>query len=398
MKTRTGRKNLFKIFKSAAGLILLIMFGLFILGGGFMKQSYLEPWDKNYAAKYTDPRIRLAAAGLLAANNHNMQPWKVKLDKADPMVFYLYADSLRTTKEVDPLYRQMMITQGTFLEYVRVAGEKEGFHADIAVFPEGEYEEGDLLSSMDKKPVAKITLSPAKPVESPFYNGMFLADTNRGNYKKKAPDSLQISKLTKLPDENGLSIKFYTGKADLYKIGNYVMESAKTEAGVTRVMDESNGIFRANEREKNKYRWGYSVEGQGVSGIRRYLLQGLITLFPSINEGKGASQNFIHYTKTAVDHTPAYAVITTSGNSRTDQVLSGMLYSRMILTGHTLGLAMQPLSQVLEEYPEMKQPYDDFRYDYAGQGQTIQMLLRIGEPETSAPNSMRRDVFSLIVE
>jgi hypothetical protein len=391
-------KIFLKIAAGAAGFIIFFLLLLFILGGGFMKRSYLEPWDKNYASKYTDPRVRLTAAGLLAANNHNMQPWKVKLDKEDPMVFYLYADSLRTTKEVDPLYRQMMITQGTFLEYVRVAGEKEGFHTEIAIFPEGEYEENDILSSMDKKAVAKITLLPAKAEESSLYKGMYLADTNRGNYKMEAPDSSQISQLSKLPDQDSLSIEFYTDKSDLNKIGNYVMESAKIEAGVTRAMDESSAIFRANEKEKNKYRWGYSVEGQGTSGFKRYLLQGLITIFPSINEGKGASENFIHYTKTAVDHTFAYAVITTNANTRTDQVLSGMLYSRLILTGHTMGLAMQPLSQVLEEYPEMKHPYDNFRNDYAGQGQTIQMLLRIGKPESSAPNSMRRDVMSFIME
>lgn len=391
-------KVFLKIIVCAGSFIIFLLFVLFILGGGYMKQSYLEPWNKNYASKFTDPRVRLTAAGLLAANNHNMQPWKVKLDKEDPMVFYLYADSLRTTKEVDPLYRQMMITQGTFLEYVRVAGEKEGFQTEITIFPEGEYEENDILSSMDKKPVAKITLVPAKQEESPLYNGIYLADTNRGNYKMEAPDASQISQLLKLPNQDSLSITLYTDQTDLNKIGNYVMESATIEAGVTRAMDESNAIFRANEKEKNKYRWGYSVEGQGASGFKRYLLQGLITMFPSINEGKGASDNFIHYTKTAVDHTAAYAVITTSSNTRTDQVLSGMLYSRMILTGHTMGLAMQPLSQVLEEYPEMKQPYDNFRNDYAGQGQTVQMLLRIGKPETVAPNSMRSDVMSIVME
>ncbi|WP_324293175.1 Acg family FMN-binding oxidoreductase [Lacrimispora defluvii] len=391
-------KVFLKIIACMASSFIFLLFVLFILGGGFMKQSYLEPWNKNYALKYTDPRVRLTAAGLLAANNHNMQPWKVKLDKEDPMVFYLYADSLRTTREVDPLYRQMMITQGTFLEYVRVAGEKEGFQTEIAIFPEGEYEENDILSSMNKKPVAKIILIPAQKKESPLYSGIYLADTNRGNYKMEAPDSSQISQLLKLPDQDSLSIKLYTDHADLNKIGNYVMESATIEAGVTRAMDESNAIFRPNEKEKNKYRWGFSVEGQGASGFKRYLLQGLITMFPSINEGKGASENFIHYTKTAVDHTAAYALITTSANTRTDQVLSGMLYSRMILTGHTMGLAMQPLSQVLEEYPEMKQPYDNFRKDYACQGQTIQMLVRIGKPETAAPNSMRRDVMSFIIE
>ncbi|WP_349670629.1 hypothetical protein [Lacrimispora sp.] len=391
-------KVFLKIIACAGSFIIFLLFVLFILGGGFMKQSYLEPWNKNYASKFTDPRLRLTAAGLLAANNHNMQPWKVKLDKEDPRVFYLFADSLRTTKEVDPLYRQMMITQGTFLEYVRVAGEKEGFQTEIVIFPEGEYEENDILSSMDKKPVAKITLLPSKQEEGPLYSGIYLADTNRGNYKMEAPDSSQISQILKLPDQESLSIKLYTDHDDLNKIGNYVMESATIEAGVTRAMDESNAIFRANEKEKNKYRWGFSVEGQGASGFKRYLLQGLITMFPSVNEGKGASENFIHYTKTAVDHTAAYAVITTSANTRTDQVLSGMLYSRLILTGHTMGLAMQPLSQVLEEYPEMKEPYDNFRNDYAGKDQTVQMLLRIGKPETPAPNSMRRDVMSFIKE
>uniref|UniRef100_UPI0032E3F694 hypothetical protein n=1 Tax=Lacrimispora sp. TaxID=2719234 RepID=UPI0032E3F694 len=95
-------KVFLKITVCAGSFIIILLFVLFILGGGFMKQSYLEPWNKNYASKYTDPRVRLTAAGLLAANNHNMQPWKVKLDKEDPMVFYLYADSQRTTKEVDP--------------------------------------------------------------------------------------------------------------------------------------------------------------------------------------------------------------------------------------------------------------------------------------------------------
>ncbi|MDK2967397.1 hypothetical protein [Lacrimispora sp.] len=398
MKCSSGKKTLFKILTCALGAGVSLVFLLFILGGGFMKQTYLEPWNRDYASHMADPRVRLAAAGLLAANNHNMQPWKVKLDQEDPMVFYLYADGSRATKEVDPLYRQLMITQGTFLEYVKVAGEKEGFHTDITIFPEGDYEEDSILQSMDQKPVARILLSPGNMEESPLYPEMFLADTNRGNYKKEAPDPSQISVLLNLSDENGLSMKFYTDHDNLKKIGKYVMEGAEIEAGVTRVMDESNAIFRANEKEKNQYRFGYSLEGQGVSGLKKCMLQGIITLFPTLNEGKGASENFIRYTKTAVTHTPSYAMILSRDNSRTDQVRSGMLYSRLVLTGHTLDLTMQPLSQVLEEYPEMKQTYENFNHEYASRGQTVQMLLRIGKPVKPAPYSMRRDVLSLIKE
>ena len=168
------------------------------------------------------------------------------------------------------------------------------------------------------------------------------------------------------------------------------MQSAAIEAGVSRVMEESNAIFRSNEYQKNEYRWGYSVEGQGTSGFMRNFLQGVVTLVPSLNTGKAASRNFLSYTRTSVDNTPAYAMIVSSGNSRLAQVESGMLYSKLVLTGHKLGLAMQPLSQVLEEYPEMKSPYTEFQQAYAPNGGTVQMLFRVGVPTQSVPLSMQQ--------
>jgi hypothetical protein len=251
---------------------------------------------------------------------------------------------------------------------------------------------------MDKKPVAKITLSKTQPSASALYDSIFIADTNREAYKAEQLTSAQISSLEKLSSKSDLFIKLYTSKNDMDIIGNFAIQSSTIEAGVERVMEESNTIFRANEYQKNKYRYGYSVEGQGTTGFKKNLLQGLLTIFPSLNSGKGASRNFINYTKTSVDNTPAYAMIITAGNSRIEQVESGMLYSRLVLTGHTLGLAMQPLSQVLEEYPEMKTLYDKFKQTYAPQNGTVQMLFRVGKPVISAPLSMRQDVKSLIAD
>lgn len=398
MKTRSINKLIIYITAGFASLCLIILLILFLLGGGFMKPTYLEPWDKNYATKFSDPRVQLTAYGLLAANNHNMQPWKIKLDKADNMVFYLYADSSRITSKVDPIFRQMMITQGTFLEYVRITGEKNGWNTLISLFPDGAYDESDIIDSMDKKPVAKITLSKIQPSENPLYDSIFIADTNREAYKAEQLTSEQISSLEELSSRSNLFIKLYTDKSDLIRIGEFAIQSATIEAGVERVMEESNTIFRANEYRKNKYRYGYSVEGQGTTGFKKNLLQGLLTIFPALNSGKGASQNFINYTKTSVDNTPAYAMIISAGNSRVDQIESGMLYSRLVLTGHTLGLAMQPLSQALEEYSEMKPLYDKLKQTYAPQNGTVQMLFRVGRPEISAPLSMRRDVQSLIAD
>lgn len=380
------------------GTVLLLLAILFIISGGFMKQHYLEPWSKEYAAQYDDPRISLTAQGILAASGHNMQPWIIRLDSSNSTVFYLYADSKRMTKEVDPYARQMMISQGTFLEYVAVAGKKEGWGTKIELFPDGMYDESDLARSMDTLPVAKITLTRSQPQDTPLYAALYLPDTNREPYQAKELSVSQVSGLEALSDTSGISVAVYQEQATLSKIGGYALQSAQIEAGVSRVMEESNVIFRANEYQKNQYRYGYSVEGQGASGFMKLILQGMLTVFPSLNSGEAASRNFINYTRVSVDSTPAYAMIITRDNNRKVQVESGMLYSRLVLTGHTLGLVMQPLSQVLEEYPEMNGLYTAFKQAYAPNDGTVQMLFRVGYPTKSTSLSMRRDVMDFIVK
>lgn len=397
MKGKRVKKTVTIVFASIGALLIVAIASLFLISGVFEQRKYLEPWKHNYAQKFDDPRIRLAAHGLLASNGHNMQPWKIRLDGDDPLAFYLYADSGRLTNEVDPLARQMMITQGTFLDYVKIAGGETGYQTGIELFPVGGYAEQNLTKSMDEKPVAKITLTKGTPQSNQLYDAMFRPDTNRAAYQPDKLTSEEINQLESIHTD-GVSIKFFQDPENLKKLGDYAMQAATIEAGVDRVMKESEVIFRANEYQKNKYRYGYSVEGQGTSGIMRHLLQGLVTLFPSMNSGKGASDTFIKSTQTSVDNTPAYALIITSDNSRESQVKSGMLYSELILKAHNLGLVMQPLSQALEEYPEMKEPYDSIRRDYAQGGGTIQMLVRVGKPTKEVPLSIRRDVMDLITQ
>lgn len=395
MKIRGGKNMILTIFSGVVSLLIIAFIILFIASGVFLRPKYLEPWNKTYSQKFHDPRIQLVSHGLLASNGHNMQPWKIELD-TNKNVFYLFADSERLTNEVDPFARQTMITQGTFLEYVKVAGEKLGYNTDISLFPDGEYDEQNLAWSMKKKPVAKITITKVEPKNSPLYNFMFLPDTNRAAYQKTQLNSEQIKQLQSINTDEGIMIKLFQDKENKNKLGNYAMEGAKIESGIHRMNEESGNVFRSNEYQKNKYRYGFSVEGQGTKGIMKHIMQGLITLVPSINSEKSSTDLYVKSTKTAVDNTPAYALISTKGNSRTEQVESGMLYSKMILKAHSLGFVMQPLSQVLEEYPEMKDQYRKIYSDYAQKGSTIQMFVRLGKPTQEFPQSMRRDVMDLI--
>lgn len=396
MNKRKVKHVLLIIAGSIGGVVLLLLAVLLGASGIFKAPAYMEPWDKDYAKQFPDPRLQLAAHGLLAANGHNMQPWRIRMDPQDADVFYLYADSTRQTINVDPLNRQFMVTQGAFLEYVRVAGLELGYAVDIRLFPQGPYDESRLSESMDMKAVAKITLRKEASSPSPLYSPMFLPDTNRTAYRE-APLTAEQTDTLRSMGSGELAVDVFGDEANLRRLGQYAMDAARVEAGVSRVMAESDNIFRANEYEKNRYRYGFSMEGQGTSGLMKHLLQGLVTLMPSINSGKASTDRFIQSAQASVDHTPAYVLIRSLDNSRESQVESGMLYSRMVLQAHVLGLAVQPLSQALEEYPEMKAVYEGIHREYAPQGSTIQMLLRIGQPVGKVPLSMRRDVRDLMM-
>lgn len=391
------------VFISMMVLFVFLFISLLLISGIFCKPDYLKPWNEKYSDQFSDPRIKLAAHGLLAANGHNMQPWKIRLDKDNINVFYLYADKNRVTKEVDPYARQMMVSQGTFLEYVSVAGEKLGYKTEVELFPGGNYEESVLYESMGTYPVAKITIREENTSQESqnsdtagLYDYIFQPDTNRGDYQEDLLTEEEIGQLEGINTDSSLQINIYQDEENRDKLSNLVLEGAYVESGVERVMEEAEIIFRSNEYQKNKYGYGFSIEGQGTGGLTKHLLQGILTLFPSFNTGESYKKTYQSSAKQAVEHTYSYILITSRDNSRENQVKSGMLYSRLILKAHSLGLVMQPLSQPLEEYPEMGNIYQEIHKIYANDGSTIQMLIRIGKPTMEVPKSIRQEVSKII--
>jgi len=223
--------------------------------------------------------------------------------------------------------------------------------------------------------------------------GLYLAGILDLHYRSIVGWAMDSTMKTQLSD---IKIEIFQDEENKKNLGQYVMEGAKIESGIHRINEESGKIFRANEYEKNKFRFGFSVEGQGMNGIKKYFIQGLLTLFPSMNNEKNSADLYVKSTQTGVDNTPAYGLIITNSNSRIEQVKSGMLYSRLVLQAHALGLVMHPPSQVLQEYPEMEEQYRKIHNDYAPNGGTIQMFFRIGKPTQEFPHSMRRDVVDLV--
>jgi hypothetical protein len=390
-----------KIIKGTGLVIFVLLVVLFatiaFASGMFMSKKYLDPWQKDYYKGFDDIRLQVASQGLLAPNGHNMQPWKIKLDSSDKAAFYLYGDSNLLTPDVDPPARQFTITQGAFLQYCSVAASHLGYNANITLFPNGEYD--GSVGSIKEKPVAKVILKKSSKVtDSALHDALFLPDTSRVAYQSGKLSDSQVEKLKQQNITDNLILNIYQDTTNMDKISRYVVDSAKIEGSIKEINNESVKLTRTNEYQKNKYRYGFSLEGDGTSGLQLYTKEALVTLFPSLNNEAASQDAIISQAELAVKNTPAYAFIITKDNSRKSQVEAGLLYSRVQLEAETMGLAVQPLSQSIEEYPQMSDLYLNIHNDYAPEGATIQMLFRLGKPLHSVPCSMRRDVNDLLIK
>ncbi|MBC7603523.1 MAG: twin-arginine translocation pathway signal protein, partial [Ramlibacter sp.] len=115
-----------------------------------MPAAAVQAW----AGPGAEPDVRRWILGwaILAPHSHNLQSWLVDLSKADEIT--LYCDRTRLLPETDPLSRQMMMSQGTFLELLDIAARERGLRADIELFPDGEF--GPVV--VDARPTARIRL------------------------------------------------------------------------------------------------------------------------------------------------------------------------------------------------------------------------------------------------
>jgi hypothetical protein len=92
-----------------------------------------------------------------------------------------------------------------------------------------------------------------------------------------------------------------------------------------------------------------------------------------------------------IDTTPAFYWLISEGNDRVTQVNAGRAWVRAQLAATAQGLAMQPISQALQEYPEVQVPYREIHELLGAPAPrfTVQMWARLGHAPAVQPAPRR---------
>lgn len=146
------------------------------------------------------------------------------------------------------------------------------------------------------------------------------------------------------------------------------------EAHTPRTMRESAELMRFGRRAIEANPDGIDFGGPMLEGLWRAGILGVEEMVDpdSIAFASGAAMY-----EEMLAATPAYAVIV-AGDAQADRIEAGRGWLRLNLAATAAGVSLHPVSQALQEFPEMAEVRAEAHRMLAPEGGTVQMLGRVG--------------------
>ncbi len=312
----------------------------------------LAPWAE--AGGYREPRRRALSYAILAPNPHNRQPWLVDLGPADTVI--LHRDKERDLPHTDPDARQLTIGLGCFLELMVIAASQTGHRVELDLLPQGE-----------DGPVAHARFAEGAAPD-PLFDHVLARRSCKEPFEDRAVPPALIDHLAPFAD-------IISDPRQVAELRELTLEAWMVEAHTRRTMKESVDLMRFGKREINANPDGIDIGGAFLEAL---MVAGVLSREAQLDPQSTGFREGIRIYEEMLKATPAYAVLTSPGNGRKDQIAAGRRWLRLNLMTTSLGLALHPVSQALQEFPEMAPHYTRAHRMLAKEGETVQMLGRLG--------------------
>lgn len=291
----------------------------------------LNVWNVNekefpQKGKDRDKLKFLLNYAILAPSTYNEQPWifLLKRDKIE-----IYIDRSRILSVVDPDGRQMAISCGVAVHFLKRALHYFGYQGDIAYFPEDPT--GDLVATIGLGEVKETTNE-----DREMFHAIFTRRTNRNQFDSDRSISQDILRelIHTVEEINGQNVwaASYSQSSNKRKLAQLVKEADKRQR-----VDKSFAAERAS--------WIHPYRKSSNDGMPTYALtatqllkKGNVRLV-----GKHSSSE-----SELAGSSSALFIIGTSTDDFKSWVLAGEALGRILLLTTKHGIQHSYLSQVLE--------------------------------------------------
>ena len=366
-------------FASRRQLILGAGGALVLAGSGLtyrvlrQPQSAFAPWNLS-DGPVEDVRLDAFRHAILAPNPHNRQPWVIKLVGADQAL--IHCDLDRRLPVTDPFDRQITIGFGCFVGLAEVAASKRGYVIDVTPFPDGE-----PAPRLDARPVAHLRFRRVEGLAvDPLAEAILARRSNKQPYDMARPVLESVLSQIAAASVPGITIGHSSEPGLTGQLRGLIWEAMKTELITPRTFRESVDLIRIGAPEIDANPDGIAVRGPMMEALA---LAGQVSREQIADMSSTAFKTtYERYAKTFAS-TPSFFWISAQGTSRKEELAAGAAYVRANLAATRLGLSMQPVSQAIQEYPEMTELRLKLRTMLGVE--RVHMLMRLGYAPSPEP-------------
>lgn len=340
-----------RLLQAAGGLTLLAAGGAVWRAhdrGVFVKPSGApyDPWTLWNAPEHEGTPIALVAAGILAANPHNTQPWVFRVDENR---IDILADTSRDLGSFDPYLREMHIGLGCAIENMALAAPANSFA--VAVEPvEGsllDIERGGMVRA------ATLRLSRESLAADPLYDAIPHRHTNRYPYERERgfPEDL-LRSFVALPTDDKVALSLFTEGKEYEALATAIVQATEEIVADREMIEDSHAWFRDGPRDMARERSGLELDTAGLSPA----LLAAAKFLPAL-PAKQSHSTWLSQTRDT--HVPTAALLgmisVLDRYDRPQTLAAGRLWQRIHLTASAAGLAMHPLNQPAETIDRERQ-------------------------------------------
>lgn len=355
-----------------------------------MPEAAVQAW-RDPGATQADVRRFMLAHALLAPNPHNRQPWIADLREAGRI--HLLCDGERLLPETDPFGRQILIGCGAFVELAVIAAAQRGLGVQVDLFPDGPPAANTLPAGTR---VATLTLGAAGSAKpDPLFAQIPRRHTRKTAYdnQRALPGTLAAA-WTATAQAFGLRAGLVTGEAAMAPIRQVTREAFEIETTTAKTWLESARLIRIGPDAIAKHRDGISLNDPFVRLVHSVgVFDPMKVPAPGSSDFKRVMDRWVPF-----ESGSGYWWLAGADNARATQVATGRAYVRQHLQATAAGADMHPLSQALQEFPEMRGPYAAVHKLLGvdpGSG-AVQMLARVGFATQPSGPTPRRDLASMV--
>lgn len=327
----------------------------FVIGGGALMTTAMfaqacgraksGPRPLSGGPSEDPPIVEALRYGITAPSAHNTQPWRIEL--VSDTEARLFLDRERLLPLTDPPGRQVHMSHGTLLEMTAIAATHFGYRADIDPLPEGEMSEDELGT----KPTARIRLV---NVEDEPEDALFAEALTRRSSRlpHEGPRVTEAELASMIEHARAGDLRMgLVSESSLPQARDIARRAMELEVNDREVYDETRAWFRFSKRELKRHQDGLTVNTAGLTGFSA----GAANMFLSSgnwHKEKNRKRYLETFGKT-IESTSGFLTMITPTNTMLDWLHSGRVYMRAQLAASALGLRFHPVSQALQEYPQM---------------------------------------------